>query len=560
MRLARRRTHTGGKLSTWPRARHSLSWWLLASLPLAFLGLFFLWPITAVLVRGLGEGGFDFAGVFASLSSSRTADAVVTTIVLALAGTVGALALGVPGAYVLYRLRWRGQGVARALTAVPFVLPTVVVAAAFTALFGRSGPLAFLGLDQTMGAIALALVFYNIVVVVRVVGGTWAGLDPATVAAARTLGASRLRAFMHVTLPGLAPAIGSAAAVVFLFCSTSFGVVLVLGGTRVRTVETEIYLQVHQFLDLRTAAVLSMVQIVFVGIALAASGWARRRRDRSLGLRRIDGTRAVRRADWPLVGGILIGLGLALAAPLWALVERSLRTRTGHGFDHYVALFGQPGRTVLPVPVWMAAVNSVLAAVVAAVIATGLGLIVASLLARRTRKSAVLDTIVMLPLGVSAVMVGLGMLLTLNRAVLGVDLRGSWWLVPMAQAVVALPLVVRTLVPPARAVPGSLRSAAATLGASPWHVWRLVDWPLLKRPFGLALGFGFAIALGEFGATTFVARPDRPTLPTAIYRLLGRPGVENVGMAFAAAVVLAAMTAAVMMASERMRTQVGADL
>ena len=542
------------------RRHHSLSWWALAALPLAFLGLFFLWPLAGVLARGLFDGGFDAAGAWASLTSARTADAVVTTVVFAFGGTGGAVVVGLPGAYVLHRLRWPGQSVVRGLTAVPFVLPTVVVAAAFTALFGRRGALGFLGLDQSVVAIALALVFYNVVVVVRVVGGTWAGLDPATVAAARTLGASRWRAFRHVTVPALAPAIGSAAAVVFLFCSTSFGVVLVLGGTRVRTVETEIYLQVNQFLDLRTAAVLSLVQIVFVALALGAAAWARRRRDRSLGTRRIDGTRPLVRGDLPLAGGVLALLAVVLAAPLWALVERSLRTQSGHGFDHYVALLGDPGRTVLPVPVWMAAVNSVVAAGVAVVIAAGLGLIVAALLVRRTGRSAVLDTVVMLPLGVSAVMVGLGLLLTLNRSVLGVDLRASWWLVPIAQAVVALPLVVRTLVPSARAIPGDMRGAASTLGASPWQVWRHVDWPLIKRPFGLAVGFGFAIALGEFGATTFVARPDRPTLPTAIYRLLGRPGVENVGMAFAAAVILAIMTASVMMASERMRTQVGADL
>lgn len=553
MTVLRRRTSRQG-------GHHSFGWWALASLPLAFLGLFFLWPLAGVLVRGLFDGGFDTGGVWAALTSSRTADAVVTTIVLALAGTVGALVVGVPGAYALHRLRWPGQSVVRGLTAVPFVLPTVVVAAAFTALFGRRGALGFLGLDQSMVAIALALVFYNVVVVVRVVGGTWAGLDPATVAAARTLGASRWRAFRHVTVPGLAPAIGSAAAVVFLFCSTSFGVVLVLGGTRVRTVETEIYLQVNQFLDLRTAAVLSLVQIVFVAVALGAAAWARRRRDRSLGTRRIDGTRALTRRDVPLTAGVLALLAIVLAAPLWALVERSLRTSAGHGLDNYAALLGEPGRTVLPVPVWMAAVNSLAAAAVAVVIAAGLGLVVAALLVRRTGRSALLDTVVMLPLGVSAVMVGLGLLLTLNRSVLGVDLRGSWWLVPIAQAVVALPLVVRTLVPSARAIPSNMRGAASTLGASPWQVWRHVDWPLIKRPFGLAVGFGFAIALGEFGATTFVARPDRPTLPTAIYRLLGRPGVENVGMAFAAAVVLAVMTAAVMMASERMRTQVGADL
>ncbi|GIG54941.1 ABC transporter permease [Demequina activiva] len=542
------------------RLHHPLSWWALAALPLAFLGLFFLWPLGTVLARGLTDAGVDLAGMIEILTSPRTADAVVTTLLLATAGTVGSVVIGVPAAYALYRLRWRGQATVRALAVVPFVLPTIVVASAFTALFGRSGGLGFLGLDQSMVGIVLALVFYNVAVVLRVVGGAWAALDPAPTEAARTLGADPRRAFLHVTLPALAPAIGSAAAVVFLFCATSFGVVLVLGGTRINTIETEIYLQVAQFLDLRAAAVLSILQLLFVGIALAVAAWARRRRDRSSTMRRVDGTRLATRGDAGAIAVILVVLALLVSAPLVALVERSLRTTDGHGVDHYVALFGQPGRAVLPVPVWAAAVNSLAAATVAAAVATGLGLIVASLLMRRTGRSAILDSVVMLPLGVSAVIVGLGMLLTLNRSVLGVDLRGSWWLVPMAQAVIALPLVVRTLVPSARAIPAPMRDAASTLGASPWQVWRLVDWPLLRRPFGLALGFAFAISLGEFGATTFVARPDQPTLPTAIYRLLGRPGIENVGMAFAAAVVLALMTASVMMVSERMRTTVGSDL
>ena len=542
------------------RHHHPLSWWALAALPVAFLGLFFLWPLVTILARGLVDGGFDLAGVIDVLASPRTADAVVTTLVLATAGTVGSVLIGVPAAYALYRVRWRGQATVRALAVVPFVLPTIVVASAFAALFGRSGALGFLRLDQSMAAIIIALVFYNAAVVLRVVGASWAGLDPATADAARTLGADPRQAFLRITLPALAPAIGSAAAVVFLFCATSFGVVLVLGGTRVNTIETEVYLQVGQFLDLRAAAVLSLLQLVFVGAALAVAGAARRRRDRTLSLRRIDGTRPATRRDAWAVAGILTMLAALVSAPLIALVERSLRTTNGHGPDHYLALFGQPGRAVLPVPVWMAAVNSLTTATVAAVIATGLGLLVASLLTRRTRQSAALDAVVMLPLGVSAVIVGLGMLLTLNRSVLGVDLRGSWWLVPVAQAVVALPLVVRTLVPSARAIPWSMRAAAATLGAGPWRVWRAVEWPLLRRPFGLALGFAFAISLGEFGATVFVARPDQPTLPTAIYRLLGRPGIENVGMAFAGAVVLALMTASVMMVSERMRTTVGSDL
>jgi thiamine transport system permease protein len=166
----------------------------------------------------------------------------------------------------------------------------------------------------------------------------------------------------------------------------------------------------------------------------------------------------------------------------------------------------------------------------------------------------VLDAAFMLPLGVSAVTVGFGFLITLDRPLgLDVDLRTSGALVPIAQAVVAIPLVVRTMLPVLRAIDPRLREAAATLGAAPGRVLRSVDGPLGARSLGLAVGFAFAVSLGEFGATSFLARPETATLPVVIFRLIGRPGAENYGMALAASVVLAVLTATVMMVAERLR-------
>ncbi|MFZ2482424.1 MAG: iron ABC transporter permease, partial [Propioniciclava sp.] len=155
------------------------------------------------------------------------------------------------------------------------------------------------------------------------------------------------------------------------------------------------------------------------------------------------------------------------------------------------------------------------------------------------------------PLGVSAVTVGFGFLITLNRPPL--DLRSSLILVPIAQAIVALPLVVRVLLPVLRAIDPRLRETAQVLGAGPWRVLADVDLALVTRGLGLAIGFAFATSLGEFGATSFLARPDQPTLPVMVFRLIGRPGLESQGMAMAAAVVLAVGCAAVMGIAETMR-------
>ncbi len=536
--------------------------------PLLFLGVFFAWPTANLIARGfVTDGVLDLSGFAEVLGRPRTWRIVGTTLAQAVLGTAASVVLGVPGAYVLYRCSFRGRTLLRALVTVPFVLPTVVVGVAFRSLLADSGPLGFLHMDGTLTAVVLALVFFNYSVVVRTVGGLWERLDPRAEEAARALGAGPWRAFTSVTLPMLAPAIASAAAVVFLFCATAFGVVLILGGTRYGTIETEIWLQTTQFLDLRAAAVLSIAQLVVITLALALSARTRTRRERALRLAG-DATRPrpLRLRPDPATGSgdlvpaavtAVVGLGL-LAFPLVHLLLASLRTPTGWGLGNYVALGTTGGRNTLSVTVWDALGTSLRTAVDATVIAVVIGSLIALVVSRRPRTTAgrrglgILDAVVMLPLGVSAVTVGFGFLVTLDKPPL--DLRSSLVLIPIAQAVVAIPLVVRTVLPVLRAIDPRLREAAAVLGASPGRVLAHVDGPFLLRSLGLAIGFAFAISLGEFGATAFLARPDRPTLPVVIVRLLGRPGAENYGMALAAAVVLAVLTATIMGIAERLRS------
>ena len=538
-----------------------------AAVPLAFLAIFFGYPVAALVARGfVADGAVDLGGVAEVFGTSRTWRIIGLTFAQAILGTLGAVLLGVPGAYVLYCRTFPGRTVVRAVVTVPFVLPTVVVGVAFRSLLASSGPLGFLGLDGTFTAIVLALVFFNYAVVVRTVGGLWERLDPRTAQAARALGASPARAFLTVTLPALGPAIASAASVVFLFCATAFGVVLVLGGLRFGTVETEIWIQTTQFLNLRAASVLSVVQLLVVAGALVAFSRARATRERALTLHgspaRSAPLQLTGRGGRP--GGDLLPaavtavvVGVLLLAPMLTLVLRSLRTPAGWGLGNYWALASTGGDNALTVSVWQATANSLRIAVDATMIAVLMGVLVALVVSRRPRStagrraSAWLDAAVMLPLGVSAVTVGFGFLIALNQPPL--DLRSSPVLIPIAQAIVAMPLVVRTVLPVLRAIDPRQRQVAAVLGATPWRVLATVDGPYLVRSLGLAIGFAFAVSLGEFGATSFLSRPDRPTLPVVVFRLIGQPGALNQGMALAAAVVLALLTATVMALAERLR-------
>lgn len=530
----------------------------LAVLPLVALAVFFVLPVAGMVGRGfVPEGRLDVAGVLEVLGRPRVHRVLWFTLWSAGLATVGTVLLGLPVAFVLHRLRFRGRGLLRAFVLMPFVMPTVVVGVAFRTLLASSGPLGGLGLDGTPAAIAAAMVFFNLAVVVRTVGSLWQGLDRRREEAAAALGASPLQVLRTVTLPALLPGIVSAASVVFLFCATAFGVVLTLGGLRYATVETEIYLLTTQLLDLQGAAALSVLQLVVVVALLYAAQLTRARREHALDrAAEPDTTRRPRRRDLPVLG--LTGGVLAfVAAPLLTLVLRSLQVGDGWGLGHYrdLATTGEGGALLVPVSTALA--NSWRVAVDATGLAMLLGVLVALVVSRRPpgrperRAVAVLDSVFMLPLGVSAVTLGFGFLVTLDRPPL--DLRSSPVLVPVAQAMVALPLVVRTLAPVLRSVEPRQRQAAASLGASPLRVALTVDLPTVWRPLLAATGFAFAVSLGEFGATSFLARPDRPTLPVVIYQLVSRPGDQNFGMALAASVVLGLVTVGVMAAVERLR-------
>ncbi|MCC3766617.1 iron ABC transporter permease [Streptomyces sp. UNOC14_S4] len=542
------------------------------AVPLAFFGLFFAYPVAAIVSRGLEDGGrWRFGRVGDVLGDPATLHVLWFTTWQALASTALTLALALPGAYVFARFDFPGKRLLRAVVTVPFVLPTVVVGAAFLALVGRGGLLDELWgvrLDTTVWAILLAHVFFNYAVVVRTVGGLWAQLDPRQEEAARVLGASRFAAWRRVTLPALAPAVAAAALMVFLFTFTSFGVVQILGGPRYSTLEVEIYQQTAQLLDLPTAAVLTLVQFVAVAVLLVVHGRTVRRRESALRL--VDAARTARRprgaAQWTLLGSVLAVVALLVLLPLGVLVLRSFDGPDGYGLAFYRALAsaGDNGGTFVVAPL-EAIGNSLgyaLAATGIAVVVGGLAAAALTIPHSRLRSSGGtptggrltrgFDALLMLPLGTSAVTVGFGFLITLDEPPL--DLRTSWILVPLAQALVGVPFVVRTMLPVLRAVDTRLREAAAVLGASPLRAWREVDLPLVGRALGIAAGFAFAVSLGEFGATVFIARPDSPTLPVAVARLLGRPGELNYGQAMALSTILMLVCAAALLVLERVRT------
>jgi len=546
---------------------------LLWLLPAAFLLIFFYQPLLNILrlaFSPLFQTGWE------GVQAAQVLKPLGFTLWQALLSTLLTLLVGLPAAYLFSHFDFKGREALRLLSLLPFILPTVVVAACFNTLLGPRGWLnlglmAFLNLSeppihmlQSLPAILLAHVFYNTAIIIRLVGSAWSRLDKKLVHAAQMLGASPWQAFREVTLPLLLPAITGASLLVFLFDFTSFGVVLMLGGPQFATLEVEIYTQALYMLNLRLAAVLSLVQLA---CTLLVTWLQSRVSQPRYGKAALSAERANLRpprgaAEKTFTVVMTIILVLLILTPLLSLITRSFVTleaargergqvQTGFTLRYYQELFQNRTGSLFYVPPIMAVRNSLVYAALTVVIAIVLGLLGAYALNQPWKANRIFEPFFMLPLGASAVTLGLGFLVTFRQP--------AWsglpfpLLIPIAHALVALPMVVRTLLPALRSIPASLRQAASTLGADERWVFREVDLPLLLRPLLVSMVFAFTISLGEFGASSFLSSAQTPTIPVAIYRYISQPGALNYGQALAMSSLLLIVCGAGIFLIEKIR-------
>jgi thiamine transport system permease protein len=532
-----------------------------------FLGVFFFFPLARI-----------FASAFDSqlLRDPRAWELLRKvfgfTVYQAALSTLLTLLVALPLAFLLARYAFLGKSLWRTIVNIPFLLPVLVVAAGFNAFLGERGwvnlglmrllglaapPLRFSG---TLAAILLAHVFYNTTLLVRILSYTLEHLDPRLEQTARLLGADGPRLFWYVTLPLLWPALLAGSSLVFLFDFTSFGVILLLGGAKFSTLEVEIYVQGVYMLNLPLAAFLSVAQLICTaGIGYLYAFLLRRAAVPLSPRAAVSNLRFPRRWYERLFLSLMLFLLIVLfllpmlSVPLRSVLRleaaRGERGEVRYGFtlDYYQELFTNRRASIMYVPPLQAMRNSLVFALLTILFSLALGIPAAVALRHASLPARLSDGLFLLPLGVSAVTLGLGFILVFGRAV------ASPLLVPFAHTLIALPLVIRTLQPALASLPLRLHQAAQVLGASPWRAWWAVEWPILWRAVLTAAMFAFTVSVGEFGATLLIARPEYPTLPLAIYRFLSQPGGLNYGQAMAMTTILMLFTGLGLLLIERLQ-------
>lgn len=499
----------------------------------------------------------------------------------ALLSTAASIALGVPGAYALARFEFPGRRILESLTAVPFVLPSIMVAVGFVAAFGTNGPLndllRTLGLPTvellfSLEIIVLAHAFYNAPLVTRIVAAAWESIDARAVETARALGASPLRAFRDVVAPQLLPALATSALLTFIFTFMSFPIVLALGGLEFATVEVWLFDRVRS-LDLTEAAALAVLETV-VSLALTYA-YLRYEAAASRGDRVATGLERdpLIKLDAKHLGLLMYGgvLAVVFLLPIASMLAASVVGPEGLTTRYYGFLLDREATaTTSQTRPGVAVRNSLLFGTGTLLVAVPMGVVLAlastrgEAFARLAPRSRLLAAVLrqvptftgvaaMVPFAVSGVVVGLGLLqgLVFGVEVFGVRLSVSGPVaIVAAHAVGAYPFVVRNVAPLLGGLDRRLVESARALGASRGRALVDIEVPLIMPGIAAGAAFAFAISVGEFDSTVILAEGSRAyTMPVAVERLLTD---RTLGPATAMGSVLLVVTAASFVVIDRL--------
>lgn len=501
-------------------------------IPLFFFGLFYLWPIS-----NLAHQVVDTKSILDVFSSNSIGSIIAFTFIQAAISTIATFIIAIGPTYLIARWDFTGRKLLITLITVPFMLPTVVMATAFVALLPKS-------VHNSITAIIIVHIFFNIAVVVRIVSSLWSHIPVDVENAAKTLGASRVSTFRKVTLPLISPAIISSSVIVFIFCFTSFGVVKIIGGPTHRTLEVEIARLALNLGDISTAAVLSFMQLIFLGVLGLMFFLCSRKYSHGL-TGDMNRTKPRSRLQKFGVHASALLIAIIIMTPLVVLISSSFHVGNNwstYAWTHLEEYEIRPGISsgVDPLASILTSVRFMVAAVS---ITLTIGIISTLAIYYSQKWGKLVDISLMLPLGTSAVTIGFGILITLNQGI--VNWRTSSMLIPIGHSLIAIPFVVRLLLPVLRSQPSGYHDAAQSLGASPLKTMRSIDLARLKAPVLGAIGIAAAISLGEFGATTFLTRSGNTTAPIAISELIGKTGDVVHAQAFMLSSLLAIVIAAI---------------
>lgn len=520
-------------------------------IPALFLVFFYILPMISIL-----SYISDPISSFETIISPLNFTILKFTVFQALLSTILAILIGFPGAFFFGRYKLPFHRFWKSIFTVPFVIPPIVVVIGFILTFGPNGIINNFFIDifnlngpiieiyNTFQGILLAHVFYNTPVAIRIIGSAWKNIDKEQENVAKTLGASRSRIFFKIQLPQLVPAILTSSMLIFLYCFASFGIPLAIGGVKYRTIEVQIYKTARQ-LNFSDASILALFQILFTSIiAIPYFFYSNKRKGVSKeDIEKSDETISKNFAYRLIFILYFVFLLIILVLPLVSIIIESFKTSSGYNLNNYSQLVSDRYLSEIGTSAIFQLRNTIFFALSASSLALLLGLI--TIIVSRSFKTklypnfkikvfnSVMSLSILLPMVTSGIILSLGLILVYSNTVLLDEF--VWLIIIIAQVLIAYPFVNRTLESALNEVSPEYREVSRSLGKSSIRTFFIVELPQIKTSIIVAFTFAFAIAVGEFGATNFLAKSDYSTMTVGIYNFLGH---RQFGTATAMASVL----------------------
>jgi len=536
--------------------RHEYWTYIVLVFPIILLSIFLIFPVGAVIIYGLFSGtGSSF---METISAYYTQFTIAFTLVQASISTILALLIGLPGALLLARLRFRGKSLIRALIIVPFVLPPIVVVVGFIQMFGSFGIIdsilmlitksttSILNLADGVVGIVLAHTFYNAPLVMLLVSASMERLNPEIEESAEILGADSVSRFRRITLPHILPSLSASAILTFLFCFMSFPIVLAFGNGVYRTLEVQIW-NAFRWSDYGEASSLVLIQILItISLAVSYIKLGRVTENQSGPTSTIRTTTLGKYKLWEkiaITAYIIVTLFL-IGGPIISIIRAAFfdpirQVYTLDGFSYLVRIGSNGGFQPL--------INSLFYGGLATILSIIIGIPLAYAHRSKTRGLPSLSsTMILLPLGISSITVAYG-LMTVIAVPTGLNIN-PWPIIVIAQTIIGLPFTARSIEIGLKSIDPNILDQADSLGATRIQRLLFVEVPLLVPSILVGAVFAFAMAIGEMSATLFIALPQNYTLAVAIYDNLG---VRHFVEAGACSLILVALCVVAFLAMEK---------
>lgn len=485
-------------------------------------GLLFYYPVLTFIIKPLLSTQPEVITETASklLSSEKFRNTLIISIIQASLSALLSIIFAFPIAYISSRYSFALSKLLRAVSIIPFVLPSIIVIVAMISMYGRAGLLnRLLGTEYRMlyglGGIILSHVFYNLSIAYRFLEDGWNNIDLRYRQISKSLGEGKFKFIQRVLLPEMLPYILSSFVIVFIYSFLSFAIVLVFGGFKYSTIEVELYnafsLDTTGITTSIYASIQTIITLILIASLVAISNVKKRIRTKIVHMKALP-LKYCSMGKKVLIQFPVIVVLLFILLPLLSLFVLSFEDKGAFTLSNYINLFSPERVFMVKIDVFQVLLQSLSISIPCAVLTLILSLLVTLII--KGKQTNLLEVYMLIPIGISTVSLSYGIFYIFR------DTFSPIVIIILIHSILAFPIGLRLLKSYVDRLPDLLIFISRSLGASRFYTFKTIEVPMYAKGIANLLSYSVAISLSELTAVFVIGKGGIQTIPIAIYKYI----------------------------------------